>query len=1561
MNSTCRLLIGTYRLLFYSLAGLCSIPGNARAAQPVAGFPLKASGPLSGPVAVAPGETTRLFFAAGGTLDCATLAGRHCEGFPVMLGDRTSVVVGAPALGDVDGDRQGALAAALSDGRILLLKASGALRASFSLKSGFSAGPALIDVDGDGKAELVVGTRDGRLHALRANGAELSGFPVALSAGPLTSPASAALFGQGGKLALFVGAEDGKVYGLDASGKALPGFPVISKFMVTGQPALGDLEGEGRNALAFASQDFRLYAARADGKPWRGFPAMLGARVVAGVALADLEGDGALEIIAAAADGRLHAVGADGQEVKGFPVKLAEKLVGAPVAADLDRDGKEEILAASADGQLHVLRANGRPFGGFPVRLAGEAVAGPSVLEWGDSSIIVQGSADQLIAFRVKRAGKASGPLAWPEPGHDSARSGRVHPNSPRYVDLALTPAKPGTDDVLKASYRFFDLDGDPEPATELRWLRDGKEVVELSGKREVPPALTRKKERWRFQVSAPGGAPRPSPEGVIANSPPGRARLALEPLVMRRSEPVKVRIAEEAPDADGDKVTYRYLWLREGQPQKGLTGPSLPAGTAKRGERWTAVVVASDGEVEGPPSSVETRVEDSAPSAPEVALLPAAPKAGDAVKAIIQRPATDVDGDPIRYRTRFFVDGVEEPFASTLDTLPRLIARKKQGVAVEVRADDGELLGPPARAQVTVVNTPPTPPSPALFPREPTRADTLVAGLAGASLDVDRDKLTYRFAFSRDGKKVAPSADGRSVGPLKKGESWEVEVVASDGEADSVAARAKATVKNSPPTAPVIAFEALPLRRADSVRVRIATPATDPDGDKVSYAWSWTKDGVLQKERTGPELPAGAVRKGERWIATATPTDGEANGPSASVEARVVDSAPSPPQIALVPAQPRTGDAVKAVIKVASEDVDQDPLRYRYRFTVDGTPVALDDKADTLPALWARKKQQIAVEVQADDGEIQGPSASAKATVVNTPPEAPKASLLPLDPRKGDLLEAGLAAAATDADGDKLTYRFSLLRDGKKVPASAEGRELAGLKKGETYELEVVASDGEADSPPARAKVSVRNTPPTAPAISFSARSPRSGEAVEVRVDRPAQDADGDAVTLEIALLVDGKSAALSKDVKAIPAGRIKKHEVWTVEVTPSDGAERGPAGKARLTAINTAPTAPRVAIEPVEPTAESGAKARMLEASKDLDGDKLVYRYAWYRDGVRLPLPDSADQVAPGTLRRGESLRLVVAAFDGEEEGPPASAAAVVKNSPPSAPQIAIRPERPKVSDELLCAVTTPARDPDQEQPVLRFRWLRDGEPYPAGADQDRVAAGTARHGETWACEVVATDGQLSSAPAHAKAKGVNTPPGAPSPLVEPESPHSGQDLLCRLQAPALDADADPVAYSFRWKAGGKVAAGDAKEPWRLPASQVRKGQAYQCEVAPRDPESQGSAASAEARYRNSPPSRPTVKLMPLKPTAGAELTCEITAQASDPDGDAVRYRHRWLKNGVEQPFAESSAQVPARLVKAGDLWRCAVLASDGELEGTAAESEDVLVAQAPSASRVGALVGE
>ncbi len=1230
-------------------------------------FPKDAGGPVSSsPVAVSleGGMGLEILVASGSRLACITASGDVCRGFPVDLGPKASIA-GDPAAADLEGDGRPEVVVALTDGRIVAVKAGGGTRV-LATAAVAGVGPTLADLDGDGRPEVVIGTRDGLLHAFRTRGGEMPGFPVRMG-GAVTS--AAAVGRIAGRLAVVVGDEDGRLNAIDAGGQPLSGFPVTTRFAISGQPAIADLDGDGENEIVAASQDFSLYAVRANGKALPGFPVDLGYRLYGGPALADLDGDGKLEIIQTSGDGKLHALSSSGREHAGFPLKIGDRVVAPAIAGDFDHDGRDEVAVCAEEGTFAVLHGNGREVAEFPAKLGDKCTGGAVAIDLGGegwTALVVGNLGGSVLGYRVRRAGHVQTAMSWPMVGRDASRTGRRHPNPPRYHSLAVTPPDPQTDDALRATYHFAQADGEPEPKTIIRWWRNDKEVTELSGRAEVPAEMTTKGDRWRFSVQPRADAPpEKSPVVLIRDSAPGAPKVAVTPVPMTRGVAARVQIVEAARDPDGDALTYKYTWLRNGSADR-RAGSEVPPGTFRRGEHWTVVVVASDGEREGPPAMADFTVANTAPTAPDIAFEPASPRIGDAIKLLVRRPATDVDDDAITYRYRWSVDGQARNY-----------------------------------------------------------------------------------------------------------------------------------------------------------------------------------------------------------------------------------------------------------------------------------PLA----ASVFPAQAARKGQRVSVEVAAWDGQVEGPAVKAAATLVNTPPSAPVATIRPHEPRHGASLIGAVAAPAVDPDGDPVAYRYTWTRNGKPWPSDLPVVPASEIKKGDQWTLSVVANDGAADSRPAQAEVTIRNTPPSSPAISVADDSPLAGDAVAIRIDRPASDADGDPVTLEYAWEVEGKDAGLPRDALSLPVGKTRKGEHWTVTVTPRDGESSGEPAVVQFVPRNNPPQAAAVELAPSSPTVLTGMSAHITRPSLDRDQDAIRYRYAWFKNGRRLDLPQDVAQLKPGQVRGGDDIRVVVVPFDGEAEGPRAEAHATVGNTPPSAPEIAIEPAKPSAVDSLRCVIKKAATDPDGDVPNLRVTWSRDGQAVPAPPDAFALPKGTARHGEKWRCEVTASDATSTSPTVRAEVLVANTPPLAPAITIEPESPATQEQLTCRIAQEAFDADGDPITYTYRWTRNGRPyrSGGD---PAVVPPSATLKGDRWRCEVVASDGQAQGPLAADERIIKNSPPSGASVRITPATPSAGATLRCEITQPASDPDGDRIQYRYRWLRNGVPQTFAPSSTEVPSRLVRPEDLWRCEVTPTDGKDDGPVAASDDILV---------------
>ena len=86
-------------------------------------------------------------------------------------------------------------------------------------------------------------------------------------------------------------------------------------------------------------------------------------------------------------------------------------------------------------------------------------------------------------------------------------------------------------------------------------------------------------------------------------------------------------------------------------------------------------------------------------------------------------------------------------------------------------------------------------------------------------------------------------------------------------------------------------------------------------------------------------------------------------------------------------------------------------------------------------------------------------------------------------------------------------------------------------------------------------------------------------------------------------------------------------------------------------------------------------------------------------------------------------------------------------------------------------------------------------------------------------------------------------------------------------------------------------------------------------------------------EVESGNLPPTTPIVDLVPDFPSAGDDLTCNVTVASTDPEGLPVTMNYSWYKNG--SPTAWADALLTADQTSAGDDWTCEVRGTDGVLE--------------------------
>ncbi|HHO52050.1 MAG TPA: hypothetical protein ENK18_14505 [Deltaproteobacteria bacterium] len=270
-------------------------------------------------------------------------------------------------------------------------------------------------------------------------------------------------------------------------------------------------------------------------------------------------------------------------------------------------------------------------------------------------------------------------------------------------------------------------------------------------------------------------------------------------------------------------------------------------------------------------------------PSAPVVTITPETPGSNQDLQASIDVPGIDPEGDPVSHTYEWLKDGVVQPSLASSLVLNSETTRGETWT-VRVYPHDADATGPHGEASVVVRNAPPEVLSATLSP-DPALTDDVLQ-ISATTDDVDGDALTVSYDWQINGAFTGTGGttlDGALS--FERGDQIQVLVTANDGSADSVTVPSNlVTIGNSPPTVPAVAIAPTdPIEQLDALYCS-ALGSTDPDGDSITYTFSWTIDGASYPRAsdlgpfttTWPDDGVLAVdtTEGEGWTCEVTAVD---------------------------------------------------------------------------------------------------------------------------------------------------------------------------------------------------------------------------------------------------------------------------------------------------------------------------------------------------------------------------------------------------------------------------------------------------------------------------------------------------------------------------------------------------------------------------------------------------------------------------------------------------------------------------------------------------------------
>ena len=1162
------------------------------------------------------------------------------------------------------------------------------------------------------------------------------------------------------------------------------------------------------------------------------------------------------------------------------------------------------------------------------------------------------GQTGTLERFSILYGGReyfsADAPLAIPDTktwvyGYlDGGGAPANHP--PTRPTVSISPTSPKTtDDLVASASGSTDADGDTI-TYKYAWYKDTVLQSSLTIN-TVTADQTAKNQVWKCVVTPNDGhedGPAGEAQATIANTVPTAPTVSISPTSPKTTDDL-VASASGSTDADGNTITYKYAWYKDTVLQTSLTTNTVTADKTAKKQVWKCVVTPNDGQDDGATGEAQKTIANTVPTAPKVTLSPSSPKTTDNL-VVTASGSTDADGDTVTYKYAWYRDTVLQTSLTTNAVTEDLTA-KGQVWKCTVRAYDGTGNSAAVSKQVTIGNTLPSAPTVSISPGAPDTSSDLVA--TAAATDADGDTLTYTYAWSKEGVLQDGLTTGTVTADLTaRSEVWTCAVTASDDTGAGAAGEAQVTIGNAKPTAPTVSISPSSPKTTSNL---VATPSasTDADGDPVTYRYAWYKDSVLQGDLTRNTVTHDKTAKRQVWKCVVTPNDGQDDGATGEGQKTIANTVPTAPTVSISPSNPKTADNL-VVTASGSTDADGDTITYSYAWYKDSV-LQRGLTTDTVTADLTAKGEVWKCAVKAYDGTGNSAAVSKQVAIENTLPDAPAVSISPAAPGDDDALVA--TATAADADGDVPTYAYAWYKDGAlRGDLTTDGVPADRTAVGEQWRCVATPNDGTGDGASGDAQVTIRgeNEAPTAPTVAISPGSPQTADGL-VATASGSSDPEGAPITYRYAWYRDGVlQGALTTNT--VSADLTAKGETWRCVATPNDGHGEGPSGEAQVVIRNTSPVLSSMVITPDMPTADDDLAA--VATATDADGDSIVYRYAWYQDGV-LQNDLTTDTVPAARTAAGQLWRCVVTPDDHTDCGPTLEASVSIGDAPPPLTVLSVQPKAPTSADPLV-ATAKPVTDPEGGAVRYGFRWLLDGVEKRCSvgaAPTDTLPAGLTRRGQTWVCVVRVSDGENTSAAVEAKVKVGNGVPTAPTLTLGPTAPTAAQNIRIGVSG-STDADGDTVYYAyrwFRWDAAQrawveKQSTNTAKTSDTLAAALTAKGEQWKCSV--RSGDGLGVSRWTEVRFRigNTPPPSPRLSLSATAPRSIDDVVASVQA-VTDADGDKVQYGFRWLLGGRTRRLTAStkpSDTLSASYTRKGQVWVCQAWAGDGTTVSRTVEQE-------------------
>ncbi len=405
-------------------------------------------------------------------------------------------------------------------------------------------------------------------------------------------------------------------------------------------------------------------------------------------------------------------------------------------------------------------------------------------------------------------------------------------------------------------------------------------------------------------------------------------------------------------------------------------------------------------------------------------------------------------------------------------------------------------------------------------------------------------------------------------------------------------------------PTQPGVGVSPAAPVTGDALTAAILVDAVDPEGDALTYVWSWTQNGVDAAIDT-PDVPGADVVRDDVWAVSVYATDGQTQSPVATRDVTIGNAIPDPSPVAISPIAPQPGDVLTCT-HADAVDPEGATIVYTFAWTVDGVDAGVTTQTFSDTTV---RGQIVTCSVLVDDGDVT-PFVSPPVRIGNA---APSLTGVAISPTSGDRTATFTATPVGPSDPDNDSVSVAYLWTVNGVDAGT-GQTLSGVfNRDDKLVVQATPSDGYlSGTAVASPWLTVSDAAPGSPRVGFTRSDLVPGVPASCVVTSEATDIDGDAVSYVWTWKVNGvaTSAATSTGTTStLPTADLATGDSLTCTATATDGTMTGGSSSGSLTlgAVASGDVAAADAHTIIVGTAASGQFGKAVDDVGDLDGDGL------------------------------------------------------------------------------------------------------------------------------------------------------------------------------------------------------------------------------------------------------------------------------------------------------------------------------------------------------------------